>query len=292
MILKVTKFFKFYLLRKIMEVFFRLVFVLTLVVYYCKGYYKQLPYRSNLVLSQKPIGCIPPNIVVFNENMSLKPGNITDIPVVVKNIPDCFKNHFLQSTKISSHKNYNIKAKMMNDKRTIQSKFIKWVKKVSGQRILYILKFSGDYNSVRTHIDTTMIFPNINYYMLLEGQKDVLIIPKGFERYINMKQGIESVYVNEVDYQNISDMPWLKKLPYYYHFTLNAGSVLVFDNTACAHKFKNMTSGNSSISVRVANLQGQISPLVIKNQATNPLVAKRLANTFVNNGSNSPVDLL
>jgi len=183
----------------------------------------------------------------------------------------------------------NIDIKFVNFKKLLNSNCGRWIMRQTGLPILFAAIFAGDYKSGVTHIDMTASY---NFYFMLKGRKDVLIGPKGFEKYTDMAYGIHNVYVKneKKDSHHIDKMEWLKELPYYYRFELQENEILVFNNAACLHKFVNITENNVALTCRTMNMFWGISELNSFNMLTNMETVKTATEAIINNGSNEPAN--
>ena len=102
-----------------------------------------------------------------------------------------------------------------------------------GRRTVYLASMSGTYSAGVAHIDS---FASYNFYYVQKGTKEVFIVPHEHTSLINLRSGIDNVFVAEDD---DDDHDWLDRLPYYYRFMLNESQVLIFNNAKCVHKFIN-----------------------------------------------------
>ena len=115
------------------------------------------------------------------------------------------------------------------------SRYGYWILKQSKTPILYSGIFRGKYLSGITHIDISNTY---NFYYMWKGVKEVLIVPKGFEKYVDMSYGIHNVYVRDEksNSHDISKLKWLSNIPYYYRFNLKEGEILIFNNSEFSSK--------------------------------------------------------
>ena len=79
----------------------------------------------------------------------------------------------------------NICLKMQDLIKTNMSPLGKWIIK-NAKSIIMSAIFLEIINQV-SHID---ISPSYNFYTVLEGEKEVVIVPAGYENYLNMENGI------------------------------------------------------------------------------------------------------
>lgn len=136
--------------------------------------------------------------------------------------------------------------------------------------------FAGNYKSGYAHIDA---FPSYNFYYVKQGKKQVYIIPHEYTCYLNMKGGIDNIYV-EYDNANNNKLEWLNKVPEYYNFELETGDVLIFNNSKCIHKFTNLTNNNIIYTIRLYNTD--VSTLILKNDILHYEQAYEFSNIILN----------
>ena len=96
---------------------------------------------------------------------------------------------------------------------------------------------------------------------------------------MNLENGYDSVFVAD-DTADTSQMDWLNRLPGYYEFELDQGDVLLFNNSACIHKFLNLTPNPEIYTIRL--FSGDASPLTLKNDVFNWAGSRYFASILLN----------
>ena len=141
------------------------------------------------------------------------------------------------------------KDKLLIDQFTMPKlgKLADWIKTNTGKGVAYMARFSGGYSGGFAHIDS---FPSYNFYYMKEGRKKVYIIPRQFNPLLDLANGYDSVFVKD-DTADESQLEWLDRLPGYYQFEVESGDVLMFNNSACIHKFMNLTDHPTIYTVRL-----------------------------------------
>jgi len=151
-----------------------------------------------------------------------------------------------------------------------------WIKSHTGKAVAYMARFSGGYAGGYAHIDS---FPSYNFYVMKKGRKRVFIVPRQYNPLLNLANGYDSVFVAD-DTADTSQMEWLDALPGYYEFELDEGDVLLFNNSACIHKFLNLTQNPEIYTLRL--FSGDASPLTLRNDFFNWPGAKYFASILLN----------
>lgn len=143
--------------------------------------------------------------------------------------------------------------------------------------IIYMARFSGGYKGGFAHIDA---FPSYNFYYVRRGRKHVYIVPRQYNPAVNFKPGYDSVYVGD-DGPDDGKLEWIDRLPGVYEFDVDAGDVLLFNNSASIHKFMNITHNPEIFTLRL--LHGDASP---KRSATTSSTGRRrnTSRTFCGTG--------
>ena len=170
------------------------------------------------------------------------------------------------------------KDKLLIDQFTLPKlgKLADWIKANTGKGIAYMARFSGGYSGGFAHIDS---FPSYNFYYMKEGRKRVYIIPRQFNPLLKLANGYDSVFVED-DTADESQLEWLDLLPGYYKFELESGDVLMFNNSACIHKFMNLTDHPTIYTVRL--FSADASPLILRNDCFNWAGAKYFGSIVLN----------
>lgn len=252
---------KYYVMYIIIYITFKLISLPILFKFY------KIKYLSNpkdiISFNGKP-EILKPQYLKFSSKFMNIPFK-ESIPVIITDIdPDMIKfiNNYLPRNR---SKENVLNLSYENPLNIINSKYGKWIMYQSKLPIFHSGVFFGNYKAGQAHIDTTLAY---NFYFMIRGVKEVIIVPKGFEKYLNMYY-TNQVNVKDDDNKN-NDKKWLKKLPYYYRFKLKKNELLIFNNSACIHKFFNLRDNNASLSTRVFNVLYGHSELVLFNMFTNP----------------------
>lgn len=147
-----------------------------------------------------------------------------------------------------------------------------WINKhLPWKPILYMARFSGAYKAGYAHIDT---FPSYNFYYVRRGRKRVILVPRQYNDAVNLKGGYDSNFVGD-DAPDMSKLEWIDRLPGVWEFELEAGDVLLFNNSACIHKFMNLTHNPEIFTIRL--LHDDASPYTYRNDLLNWEGAKYVA---------------
>lgn len=138
-----------------------------------------------------------------------------------------------------------------------------WIKKNVNQSVLYMLRFSGSYSSIPAHLDGF----TYNIYHLAKGRKRVWICPRQYNHLLNLRSDRNAVVIPGSDRTSSNHLKWIESVPGVWAFELEAGDLLIFNNTACVHKFVNVTEVPEVFSMRV--LTGNLSPVLAKHHIFN-----------------------
>lgn len=195
----------------------------------------------------------------------------TSEPFIIKNIP---KDYFNFTENLND--DYDT---VSDDKMIIKTYFFPNLKKLGsfiynllGKHVLYMACFSGNYKSGHAHIDA---FPSYNFYYVHHGVKECWIIPPENRYYVNMKNGIDNVYIDN----SANNNSWLSNIPYYYNDVVSEGEVLIFNNSKCIHKFTNMKDNNIIYTIRLSSFDADA--LVIKHDIFNWNMCKHFSNIVI-----------
>lgn len=197
-------------------------------------------------------------------------------PVVIKGVPRALFD-VLENYAPAIPPNYPT-DKLLIDQFTFPrlGELSRWIREQTGKSIAYMARFSGGYSGGFAHIDS---FPSYNFYVVKRGRKRVFIVPRQYNHLLDLANGYDSVFVKD-DSADDQHMEWLEKLPGYYEFELEAGDVLLFNNSACIHKFMNLTENPEIFTLRLFSLDS--SPLILKNDVLNWEGAKYFASILLN----------
>ena len=143
-----------------------------------------------------------------------------------------------------------------------------WLMLHVGKPVLYLARFSGGYKGGYAHIDS---FPSYNFYYVRRGRKRVFIVPRQYNPAIVFGAGYDSVFVRD-DAADASSLEWLDTIPGCYEFEVGEGDVLLFNNSACIHKFLNLTHNPEIFTMRLVHADA--SPLTLRNDCFNWTGAK------------------
>lgn len=156
-----------------------------------------------------------------------------------------------------------------------------WIKAHIGPPILYLARFSGGYKGGFAHIDS---FPSYNYYYVRRGRKKVNIVPRQYNPLIKFGAGYDSMFVLE-DAADESKLEWMDKIPALYEFEVSEGDVLLFNNSACIHKFMNLSENPEIFTLRLFTTDA--SPLTLKNDLFNWTGAKYFTSILMDGGTHA-----
>lgn len=144
-------------------------------------------------------------------------------------------------------------------------KFGRWIQEhVPKWPVLYMARFSGSYKSGYAHIDTVGTY---NVYYVARGRKNVWILPRQYNHLLRFKRGYNAAFIPGSDGIGTESLWWTEKVPGVWEFDLVEGDVLIFNNTACLHKFANATKNPVIFTTRLLNLD--FSPVIAKNDIFN-----------------------
>ena len=140
-----------------------------------------------------------------------------------------------------------------------------WIQKhVQKWPIMFMLRFSGSYKSGYAHIDS--IGSHKVYYVAC-GRKKVWICPRQYNHLLKFERGYNAAFVAGSDGVSPCAFWWMKKVPGVWTFDLEAGDVLIFNNTGCLHKFVNIT--RNPVIFALSLLSANLSPVVARNDIFN-----------------------
>ena len=103
-------------------------------------------------------------------------------------------------------------------------------------------------------------------------------MPRQYNPLLNLVGGYDSVYVGD-DQADDSSLGWLKTIPGYYSFEVSDGDVLLFNNSACIHKFLNLTHNPMIFTMRLVHADS--SPTTLKNDCLNWQGAKYFTDIMI-----------
>lgn len=140
---------------------------------------------------------------------------------------------------------------------------LRWIRAYVGKHVVYMARFSGGYKGGFGHIDS---FPSYNFYYVVRGRKHVNIVPRQYNSLLNLRAGYDSMFVAD-DKPDDTSIEWMDTLPGVYEFEVEEGDVLLFNNSACVHKFMNLTQGPEIFTMRLLHFDA--SPLTLRNDLFN-----------------------
>lgn len=264
--------------------------LLSLLVMKFRGWYSIVPNATNPKINREiSVHELQPDIVEY-DNCNLKKYLENSIPVIVENVDSksltYFKNKTITEKQFTDG---NIFIKSNGIIETMQTNIGKWVLTKSRRPIIMSSIFTGKYRSGISHID---VMPSYNFYTMLEGTKEVLIIPIEFESYVDLNNGIHNIHVsNEPKGEHkIENLPWLQNIPYYYRFDLQPNQMLIFNNSANIHKFINKNDITKALTIRVLDIFGTNSIQVLQNQLTNSDIQKVSMDYIVKKMDDNPAN--
>lgn len=111
---------------------------------------------------------------------------------------------------------------------------------------IYAARFSGTYKTGFAHMD---FFASYNVYYVFEGKKRVQMIPWYHSESRPLTHGFDSAYVKG----SIDNQQWYKAYPSYYEFDVSANDILLFNSSACIHKFTNLTKYTDIVSIHTSS---------------------------------------
>ena len=111
---------------------------------------------------------------------------------------------------------------------------------------IYAARFSGTYTTGFAHMD---FFASYNVYYVFEGTKRVQMIPWYHSESRPLAYGFDSAYVKG----SIDDQQWHKAYPSYYEFDVSTNDILLFNSSACIHKFTNLTNYTDIVSIHTSS---------------------------------------
>ena len=199
------------------------------------------------------------------------------IPVIITNTP----NNLFLFNNLNNQKLQNDGTKMRIREYifpTLTKSLDDFINSYINKKVMYMAEFSGNYPAGFSHIDSMSSY---NLYYLKCGRKEVYIIPPECTAYVNMKHGIDSIYVED-DSTGVDKLEWLNKLPHYYHFFINDGDVLLFNNSKCIHKFINKIGNELAYSIRLFSTDA--SSLILYSDIFNWPRSKHFTEIYKNNG--------
>lgn len=154
-----------------------------------------------------------------------------------------------------------------------------WIKKFIGRPIIYILRFSGNYSSGFAHIDTAATY---NFYYVKRGKKKGFIVPRQYNDMLHLQPGYDSIFVPDSAGTAPDAFKFLETVPGAFKFDLVPGDVMLFNNSACVHKFMNASEHPEVLSIRMVNMD--ISPLTAANDCFHWTQARYIAKVVLSGG--------
>ena len=111
---------------------------------------------------------------------------------------------------------------------------------------IYAARFSGTYKTGFAHMD---FFASYNVYYVYTGKKRVQMIPWYHSESRPLTYGFDSAYVKG----SIDDQKWHNAYPSYYEFDVSTNDILLFNSSACIHKFTNLTKYTDIVSIHTSS---------------------------------------
>jgi hypothetical protein len=180
-----------------------------------------------------------PNVVPFQRVSDLNFEYLRDfhvktsIPVILR--PD--RRPLSQDQSVS--RVGELSVELLERRKVKQTELYLIGQKIVGTSLLYGARFKGRYRTGFLHIDA---LPTYNVYRVDSGRKDVIVVSVEGSRRLPYDVGTDSLFVpGTADQSNDQVASWLDRRTRYYRFALEAGDILIFNNSGCAHKFTNLT---------------------------------------------------
>jgi len=189
-------------------------------------------------------------------------------PLIIKNLPKELFSVFASGGPYSPPVSEELKQKGTLNMNVFLlpslGKFSQWISEHVGKPAWNLVRFSGSYKSGYAHIDMGGTY---NIYYVARGRKKVRICPRQYNHLLPFESGYNSAFIPGSHGHSPSSFMYIKKVPGVWGFDLEEGDLLIFNNTACVHKFINLTKNPLIFSTRVLNLD--MSPVAAKNDILN-----------------------
>lgn len=154
-----------------------------------------------------------------------------------------------------------------------------WIQKFIGKPIVYILRFSGSYSSGFAHIDAATTY---NFYYVTRGKKKGFIVPRQYNDMLPLRPGFDNIFVPDSAGTGSDATKFLEMIPGAFEFELGPGDAMLFNNSACLHKFMNASENTEGFSIRLVNMD--ISPLTAANDCFHWTQARYIAKVVLSGG--------
>ena len=189
-------------------------------------------------------------------------------PVIIKNLPeDMFSALAPDEVNIPSlrkpGKGEKETAVFANHFYPRLGAFGEWIQKHVQKPVLYLLRLSGNYKATYAHMDGLAY----NIYYVVRGGKRVWICPRQYNHLFQIHSTDSIALVLGSYGVGPESKEWIKLVPGVWHFELEQGDVLLFNNSACVHKFENTTENPEVASVRVSS--NDVSPVMARHHMCN-----------------------
>lgn len=182
------------------------------------------------------------------------------VPIILKNASkEIYKEHMKYSKIKENNKSKNKPIINVHYSLNIPETK-KFIKKYINKTIISTVQIGGNYITGPAHIDTS---PSYNFYYLLSGKKEVIILPYQYAKYLNMKSAIDNIYVTE----DKNDDKWLKKIPGYWKGIIEKNDILIFPSSKCIHKFTNLLDDCEAFTTRLFTTD--VVDIILKNDIFN-----------------------
>jgi len=147
-------------------------------------------------------------------------------------------------------------------------RFGDWMRDEWATRALYAARFRGKYKAGFAHMD---YFASFNVYYVYTGTKRVQLVPWYHSEARPLAHGFDSAHVEG----SLEAAEWHKAYPSYYDFDVAPNDVLLFNSSACLHKFTNTTPYTDIASIHT--LSQYAAPVVHQGERWNWATARYFA---------------
>ena len=151
--------------------------------------------------------------------------------------------------------------------------FGKWIQKNVQKPMIAVVRISGYYKTSAAHMDGSP--PTNNIYHLSRGRKRVWICPRQYNHLLNLESIADALVVPGSEPTSSEPLEWIQSVPGVWVLDLEEGDILVFHETACVHKFENLTENPEAFAVKVLGCDG--SPAMAKHWIFNWEQARKQA---------------
>ena len=125
--------------------------------------------------------------------------------------------------------------------------FGQWIQKNIQRQAYTMVRISGNYGGTPAHMDG---FGDQVYYVA-RGRKRVWICPRQYNHLLEFQSGANTVWIPGSGRTSSDPNNWIQSVPGVWALELNAGDVLLFNNSTCVHKFENVSEDPEIFSLRM-----------------------------------------